>query len=105
MYSYPTAHHSVAGYDFDEAMWNFVTVKLLAALQSGSVRYPQLHHGSTNEEAMQESTRTVTAKHLSSESAEPKQLLFIFFRGLTLFELSDDPDILPVVFPIVLGGT
>ena len=80
-------------------------IKLLAAVQSGSVKYPQLDHRSTDYEAMQDSARRLTFKHLSSVSAEPKQLFFIFFRVLTLLELSDNPDIYSVILSITLSST
>jgi hypothetical protein len=53
---------------------------------------------------MQDSARRLTFKHLSSVSAEIKQLFFIFIWDFTLLELSDDPDIRSVVLSIALGG-
>ena len=81
-----------------------MNIKLLAAVQSGSVKYPQLNHRSTDYEAMQDSARRLTFKHLSSVSAELKQLFFVSVLDFTLLELSDDPDIRPVVLSIALGG-
>jgi hypothetical protein len=63
-----------------------------------------LNHRSTDYEAMQDSARRLTFKHLSSVSAEPKLLFFIFILDFTLPELSDDPDIRPVVLSIALNG-
>ena len=83
------AHHSVASHNSDEATWIFVNIKLLAAIQSGSVKYPQLNHRSTDYEAMQDSARRLTLEHLSSVSAELKQLFFIFILDFTLLELSE----------------
>jgi hypothetical protein len=52
---------------------------------------------------MQDSARRLIFKHLSSVSAEFKQLFFIFILNFTLLELSDDLDIRPAVLSIALG--
>ena len=67
----------VASYDPDEAIWILVDVEFSQLyIQSGSIENPQLNHRSTDYEAMQESARRLTFKHLSSVSAKPDKLPF-----------------------------